>query len=84
MESMGDVLRSINNPTLRQRQRDLEQGLFNHPLVKALQSEHPELDESRLRLHMSRLYQYVEESRNCANCPGLEKCPNDFPTIIVN
>lgn len=79
MESMGDVLRTISNPALRQRSRDLEQGLFNHPLVKELLNEHPELDESRLRLHLSRLYQYVEESRNCTNCPGLEKCPNDFP-----
>ncbi|WP_410514133.1 primosomal protein DnaI [Paenibacillus sp. BR2-3] len=78
MESMSEVLRSMNNPVLRQRSRDLQQELFNHPLVKQLQAEHPELDGSRLRLHMSRLYQYVEESRNCANCPGLEKCPNDF------
>jgi len=78
MESMSDVLRSMNNPALRKRSRDLEQSLLNHPLVKQLQAEHPELDDSRLRLHLSRLYQYVEESRNCANCPGLENCPNDF------
>jgi len=78
MESMSEVLRSMNNPALRQRSHDLEQRLLNNPLVKQLQVEHPELDETRLRLHLSRLYQYVEESRNCANCPGLDKCPNDF------
>ncbi|MEK4850134.1 primosomal protein DnaI [Paenibacillus sp. FSL H7-0756] len=78
MESMGEVLRSMNNPALRQRSRDLEQTLLNHPLVKELQAEHPELDESRLRLHLSRLYQYVEEDRHCKNCPGLANCPNDF------
>lgn len=79
MESMGEVLRSMNNSALRQRSRDLEQNLLNHPLVKQLQAEHPELEESRLKVHLSLLYQYVEESRHCANCPGLEKCPNDFP-----
>ncbi|SEU19328.1 primosomal protein DnaI [Paenibacillus sp. NFR01] len=79
MESMGEVLRSMNNPALRRRSRDLEQQLFGDPLVKQLQAEHPELDESRLRLHLSELYQYVGESRNCANCPGLENCPNNFP-----
>lgn len=78
MESMGEVLRSMNNPALRQRSRDLQQNLLNDPLVKQLQAEHPELDDSRLKLHMSRLFQYVRESRNCANCPGLEQCPNDF------
>ncbi|MDT3429218.1 primosomal protein DnaI [Paenibacillus forsythiae] len=78
MESMGEVLRSMNNPALRMRSRDLEQELLNHPLVLRLKSEHPELEESRLRLHLSRLYQYVEEARHCANCPGLERCPNDF------
>ncbi|QWU18528.1 primosomal protein DnaI [Paenibacillus sophorae] len=78
MESMGEVLRSMNNPALRLRSRDLEHELLNHPLVLRLRTEHPELEESRLRLHLSRLYQYVEEARSCANCPGLERCPNDF------
>ncbi|AIQ14273.1 primosomal protein DnaI [Paenibacillus durus] len=78
MESMGEVLRSMNNPALRMRSRDLEHELLNHPLVLRLRAEHPELEESRMRLHLSRLYQYVEEARNCANCPGLERCPNDF------
>ncbi|WP_150268876.1 primosomal protein DnaI [Paenibacillus tepidiphilus] len=79
MESMGEVLRSMNNSALRQRSRDLQQELLNHPLVKQLQAEHPELEETRLRLNLPKLYQYVEESRHCANCPGLAACPNDFP-----
>ncbi|MBY9078806.1 primosomal protein DnaI [Paenibacillus sp. HN-1] len=78
MESMGEVLRSMSNPAVRLRSRDLERELLNHELVLRLRAEHPELDESRLRLHLPRLYQYVEEARNCASCPGLDKCPNDF------
>lgn len=78
MESMGEVLRSMNNPALRLRSRDLERELLNHPLVLRLRAEHPEMEESRLRLHLPRLYQYVEEARNCEHCPGLDKCPNDF------
>ncbi|AIQ49173.1 ATPase AAA [Paenibacillus sp. FSL R7-0273] len=78
MESMSEVLRSMNNPALRQRSRDLEQNLLSNPLVQQLKAEHPELDDQRLKLHLSQLFQYVRESRNCANCPGLENCPNDF------
>ncbi|AIQ54659.1 primosomal protein DnaI [Paenibacillus sp. FSL R7-0331] len=78
MESMSEVLRSMNNPALRQRSRDLEQNLLGNPLVQQLKAEHPELDDQRLKLHLSQLFQYVRESRNCANCPGLENCPNDF------
>lgn len=79
MESMSDVLRSMSSPALRRRSRDLEQELLNHPLVLRLREEHPELGESRLRLHLPRLYQMVEERRHCDNCPGLDRCPNDFP-----
>ncbi|MBP2113750.1 primosomal protein DnaI [Paenibacillus silagei] len=79
MESMGDVLRSMNNSELRQRSRALEDSLFNNPLIKKLQADHPELEESRWKLNISRLYQYVEDNNHCSNCPGLEKCPNDFP-----
>ncbi|KAA9008599.1 primosomal protein DnaI [Paenibacillus spiritus] len=79
MESMSEVLRSMSTPDLRQRSVRLEQELLGHPLVRELLEEHPELEASRLRLHLSRLYQYVEESKHCANCPGLANCPNDFP-----
>lgn len=79
MESMSDVLRSMNNPELRRRTRDLEQRLLNHPLVQQLLEEHPELESERLKLHLPRLYQYVKDSGHCANCPGLARCPNDFP-----
>lgn len=79
MESMGEVLRSMNNSSLRQRSLDLEQKILNDPLVQQLRDKHPELEESRLRAHLSLLYQYIQETHNRETCTGLENCPNAFP-----
>ena len=78
MESLGELLKQMKNPSFRRQQQEIEEELFNHPRIKELRVLHPELDDAKLRLNMSRLYQYVGDKRNCDNCPGLAKCPNDF------
>ncbi|AJS57424.1 primosomal protein DnaI [Paenibacillus sp. IHBB 10380] len=78
MESIGDLLRQMKNPEFRKRSQAITNEVLNNPLVKELREHHPELDESTLKLNMSRLYQYIGDKRNCDNCPGLERCPNDF------
>ncbi|GGG75682.1 primosomal protein DnaI [Paenibacillus radicis (ex Gao et al. 2016)] len=79
MESLGDLLKSW--PTGQKITDQAEQKLAElmaDPLVARLLDKHPELDEQAVRLNLNRVYQYVTEYRNCTNCPGLEKCPNDF------
>lgn len=78
MESLGQVLKQVNGPSFLQKSRAIADELLQDPIVKELRAEHPEIDENRLRASLPRLYQYVNDQRNCANCPGLEKCPNDF------
>lgn len=78
MESLGELLSQMNNPQLKERQERVTRELLSDPKVTALLAEHPELDESQLTLHLGKLSQYVKDCRNCAACPGLEHCPNDF------
>ncbi|MEC0093028.1 AFG1/ZapE family ATPase [Paenibacillus macquariensis] len=78
MESLGELLQQMKNPSFRRQSQAIEDELFSHPLIKELRTLYPELDDSKLRLNLSRLYQYVGDKRNCDNCPGLANCPNDF------
>ncbi len=52
--------------------------LLENPLIQNLREDNPELTDDDMRIHMNRLYQYVSENQNCSQCPGLERCPNDF------
>jgi len=52
------------------------QELKQTPQVQTLLARHPELPETFWRRSLLRLAQYVQEQRNCQNCPGLKQCPN--------
>ncbi|ANS75623.1 AAA family ATPase [Paenibacillus yonginensis] len=78
MESLGELLSQMKSPQLKARSERVMKELFEDPLITELLTLHPELDRSQLTLHLGKLYQYVKDSRNCAACPGLDRCPNDF------
>ncbi|WP_410772002.1 primosomal protein DnaI [Fontibacillus sp. BL9] len=79
MESLGELLSQMKSPQLRRRSEELNARMMNEPLVRDLCIRHPELTEEHLLRGMAKLYQYVNDSRHCAACPGLDNCPNDFP-----
>ncbi|WP_054958183.1 primosomal protein DnaI [Paenibacillus dakarensis] len=78
MDSLGQLLESMKSPAFRRRSEQIAENLLHHPLILSLRAEHPELDEKVMRTNLSRLYQYVSDHEHCENCPGLERCPNDF------
>lgn len=79
MESLGELLKSWPQGASIQEQAGRKMAeLLSDPLVERLLEKHPQLDEEALRLNLNRVYQYVTEFRNCSNCPGLDRCPNDF------
>lgn len=78
MESLGELITQLSNPQLRRRSEELNARLLNDPLVRELRARHPELREEQLIRDMAKLYHYVNDNRHCTNCPGLERCPNDF------
>ncbi|WP_068783356.1 primosomal protein DnaI [Paenibacillus phocaensis] len=79
MESLGELLTQMKNTQLKQRSEELTARLMNDPLVGELRNRHPELEQEQLTRGMAKLYQYVNDSKRCAHCPGLANCPNDFP-----
>lgn len=53
--------------------------VLNDAVVAEWIATHPEVDREALGKHVTRLYQYAKEAKECARCPGLERCPNDMP-----
>ncbi|MDO7907045.1 primosomal protein DnaI [Paenibacillus sp. JX-17] len=78
MESLGELLQRMQSSSFKERSERLTGELMGDPLVREFRAEHPEVDERLLRINMSKLYQYTKDRRSCDNCPGLERCPNDF------
>jgi primosomal protein DnaI len=78
MESLSDALGNWRKLSFAQRAENKTKQLLDDPLVQRLRESYPELDDRTIKINMNRLYQYVTEHRNCSNCPGLERCPNDF------
>lgn len=78
MESLPDVLKTLPFPVDKARAEQRRRQILQHPEVRKLLEAHPELTEEAIRLNMPRLYQFAAECDNCAACPGLDRCPNDF------
>jgi primosomal protein DnaI len=78
MEPLSEALAHWRKLSFADRAAERIRELLDDPLVRQLRADHPEIDDRTLKLNMNRLYQYVKEHRQCANCPGLERCPNDF------
>lgn len=79
MESLADVLKQMSGASLLKQAEATGKRLLAEPLLQEWRRQHPELGDERLKPYMNKLYQYVKETKACASCPGLERCPNDFP-----
>ena len=77
MESLGGLLQQLN-PSFREQSRRIMADLLEDPYVREFRAGHPELKDAQLMPDLSKLFQYAKDSKNCANCPGLDNCPNDF------
>ncbi len=77
MEPMGKWLSAATGIGAAERQRQMMKVL-NDSAVTGWLAEHPDLDEKTLQRNLTRLYQFAKEAKECAHCPGLERCPNDM------
>lgn len=78
MQSMGELLRQWAGQRPAADAGKLAERVLADPLVDELRRRHPGLNDETLRGHLNRLYQYIRETRNCRECPGLTDCPNDL------
>lgn len=78
MESLSQLLKSASGLSLMRDAEAHADRVLGDPVVARFRAKHPELDGPTLKIHLNRLYQYATEYGNCTNCPGLDRCPNDF------
>ncbi|WP_068773940.1 primosomal protein DnaI [Paenibacillus sp. FJAT-26967] len=78
MESLSDMLKQMPKTDWMKRAEQQAKLVLEDPMILKLREQHPALDDRTLKVNMNRLYQYVREYNHCANCPGLENCPNDM------
>ncbi|HZG84643.1 primosomal protein DnaI [Paenibacillus sp.] len=77
MESMGRWLGTASGIGEADWKRQTMKVL-NDGVVAAWIDQHPHIDREVLAKNVTRLYQYAKEAKECARCPGLERCPNDM------
>lgn len=78
MQSLSELLKSADGRRLLQYSEEQSNKLLADPLVVKWKAKYPDMTSSDLKIHMNRIYQYVKEHRNCLQCPGLDRCPNDM------
>jgi primosomal protein DnaI len=79
VESLSEVLKQWpTGASMTAKAEQIMVELLQDPKVLAFLEQHPELDRRSIRLNLNKFYQYVKEQHNCASCPGLDRCPNDF------
>lgn len=78
MESLSDLLKRLPLAGDAGQVEEKQRRLLEHPQVQEWMSRHPQISPETVRLNMTRLYQFATEYDNCAACPGLDRCPNDF------
>jgi primosomal protein DnaI len=79
MESIRDVLKQLKTIDFEQQSSALMARVLGDAHVKAFLAAHPEVDETMVKTNANRLFAYAREASACANCPGLDQCPNDIP-----
>jgi primosomal protein DnaI len=78
MESLGEWLKRLDSSPYWKQAEQKTQELLNDPLIRGWRAKHPQIDDGIVRLHLNKLLQYATEYKQCSNCPGLERCPNDL------
>lgn len=72
LQSVGEVVQELR-PELLQSYAKLREHYESHPAALKLLEDHP-----GRKAAPSDLIQYIKQRTNCAQCPGLESCPNEF------
>jgi primosomal protein DnaI len=79
MEPLSELLKKMPFAAAMNEQAAAKsQQIVADPLIAKWRNKYPFVKELDLKLNMNRFYQYVIESNNCNNCPGLDLCPNDY------
>lgn len=77
MESITDAVKRWKVTTsLEDSLTVLSKEVLQDPYVASFMEANPGINEVNLEKGLTKLYEYSKERHQCANCPGLERCPN--------
>lgn len=76
MEHMSRSFQNLTNrPGFKERFYDLKKQIMNHPDVQAFLQEN-EVDDVMIDRSLMKLYEFINSSHNCRDCPSLLECKN--------
>ncbi|WP_153464742.1 primosomal protein DnaI [Sediminibacillus terrae] len=68
-----------DNKNFQKNFTHLRNAILNDSQVKQLLLSNPQLDTNDIDRNLMKLYEFISQSKNCADCPVLEECQNILP-----
>lgn len=78
MERIDQLLnRLLSKEGFQQRYVQMKQQILSHPEIQAFLREHErEITKEMVNRSLMKLYEFMEQSKNCGQCPSLDQCKN--------
>ncbi|MCM3442822.1 primosomal protein DnaI [Metabacillus halosaccharovorans] len=78
MEHMSKSLKKLTSrPDFNERYNDLKKQVLNNPDVQAFITKHStEIEDGMINRSLMKLYEFINQSKNCEMCPSLAECKN--------
>ncbi|MDL4840645.1 primosomal protein DnaI [Aquibacillus rhizosphaerae] len=67
------------NKNFQENFNHIKKELLRDPEISNILSNNPEFTSSDIDKNLMKLYEYRSQSKNCADCPSLDKCINMLP-----
>lgn len=78
MEKINQTLKRLaSNESFQKRYAQIRKQVLQHPDIKAFMTENREqLNQELIEKSMTKLFEYLDQSKACNNCQGLASCTN--------
>ena len=78
MEKINQTLKRLaSSENFQKRYAEMRSATLNHPEIKAFLAKHrDELTNDIVEKSIGKLFEYIDQSRECNRCPSLEGCIN--------
>ncbi|MGD6816814.1 primosomal protein DnaI [Metabacillus sp. 84] len=81
MEPIGKSMKNVTNrPDFKSRLSSLKEEVLANSEIQAFISSHSSsIDEEVIERSLNKLYEYIQQSKECRDCPSLQQCKNIIP-----
>jgi primosomal protein DnaI len=78
MEHMSNSFKNLTSrPDFKDRYNGLKKQVLNNPEVQAFLTKHAtEIEEGMIDRSLIKLFEFINQSKNCNQCPSLSECKN--------